>query len=183
MKKNVWKLVLVPALLSGLVACGNTDDTKEKEVTHPPKQEKPVEVKGENSKTETNQKVTDKEVQPVDKVTEEKTTEEPTVEPTKEPTTTIEKPATEPTEKPTAQKPTEPTKQPSTTESGVVTEKGTFVGLIDGSSFEVTVNGQSRTLRFDSALLSTVNNLKDDQSVEIQYTKNSYGQLLLKSIK
>jgi hypothetical protein len=66
--------------------------------------------------------------------------------------------------------------------SNVKTARGTYTGQIDGNSIEIRINGKPAAYRVSQKLFEVIDKLNEDDAVEIKYTQNEFGQLILDSI-
>ena len=68
-------------------------------------------------------------------------------------------------------------------DKGRIETEGMYVGEIDNSSIEITVNGVPMAFRYDDALRPVIDKLNKDDAVKISYYKNEYNQLILVNIQ
>lgn len=75
---------------------------------------------------------------------------------------------------------TETTPAPQSTKGSVV---GTYVGLVDSRTIEVTVNGTANIFSYDMSMQETVYGLSEQSKVEIAYKENGSGEKVITSIQ
>lgn len=63
------------------------------------------------------------------------------------------------------------------------TAKGVYVGQIDGNSIEIKVGENATAFRYPQKISSIIEQLNENDSVEIKYAQNEYGQLILSEIR
>ncbi|AMB91250.1 hypothetical protein ASM07_15510 [Bacillus altitudinis] len=75
------------------------------------------------------------------------------------------------------------TKKESTTKKNEVTKEGTYVGLADGHTIAVNIDGKEVAIQFGNTFSKQVNSLKEESKVKVTYTKDANGTLRLKTIE
>ncbi|AMM99513.1 hypothetical protein UP12_16670 [Bacillus pumilus] len=76
------------------------------------------------------------------------------------------------------------TKKESTTNNkNEVTKEGTYVGLADGHTIAVNIDGKEVAIQFGNTFSKQVNSLKEESKVKVTYTKDANGTLRLKTIE
>lgn len=65
----------------------------------------------------------------------------------------------------------------------LISAAGTYNGQIDGTSIEVSIDGEPEALRHEGKLQEEVEKLKAGTRVSVKYYKNAQGQLVLTEIK
>ncbi len=64
-----------------------------------------------------------------------------------------------------------------------ITKEGTFVGLADGHTIAVNIDGKEVAISFGNSFSKQVNSLKEESKVKVTYTKDANGTLRLKTIE
>lgn len=68
-------------------------------------------------------------------------------------------------------------------EENEVTKEGTYVGLADGHTIAVNIDGKEVAIQFGNTFSKQVNSLKEESKVKVTYTKDANGTLRLKTIE
>ncbi|BEV39969.1 hypothetical protein [Bacillus stercoris] len=68
-------------------------------------------------------------------------------------------------------------------DSNIETKEGTYVGLADTHTIEVTVDKEAVSLDITEESMSVLDKFNNGDKVKITYEKNNEGQLLLKDIE
>uniref|UniRef100_UPI003EBC5D09 hypothetical protein n=1 Tax=Bacillus maqinnsis TaxID=3229854 RepID=UPI003EBC5D09 len=74
-------------------------------------------------------------------------------------------------------------KESITNKKNEVTKEGTYVGLADGHTIAVNIDGKEVAIQFGNTFSKQVNNLKEESKVKVTYTKDANGTLRLKTIE
>ncbi|OLP66678.1 hypothetical protein BACPU_00370 [Bacillus pumilus] len=75
------------------------------------------------------------------------------------------------------------TKESTTNNKDEVTKEGTYVGLADGHTIAVNIDGKEVAIQFGNTFSKQVNSLKEESKVKVTYTKDANGTLRLKTIE
>ncbi|MCC9088362.1 hypothetical protein I5506_06445 [Bacillus pumilus] len=175
------KLITMPflVLLLGVVltACGTTNQSNDNNT--------------DNSKKETTEAADQNKENASDEKTEDKSASEKTDDQSKETAAKTEDQAGQSNEdaKESSSKEItkeEPAKDQSKAESTTkkeVTKEGTYVGLADGHTIAVNIDGKEVAIQFGNTFSKQVNSLKEESKVKVTYTKDANGTLRLKTIE
>ncbi|KML11279.1 hypothetical protein VL07_10475 [Bacillus safensis] len=74
-------------------------------------------------------------------------------------------------------------KESTTSKKNEVTKEGTYVGLADGHTIAVNIDGKEVAIQFGNTFSKQVNSLKEESKVKVTYTKDANGTLRLKTIE
>nr|MDF9460505.1 hypothetical protein [Bacillus pumilus] len=74
-------------------------------------------------------------------------------------------------------------KESTTNKKNEVTKEGTYVGLADGHTIAVNIDGKEVAIQFGNGFSKQVNSLKEESKVKVTYTKDANGTLRLKTIE
>ncbi|MFS0656767.1 hypothetical protein [Bacillus sp. 179-C3.3 HS] len=64
-----------------------------------------------------------------------------------------------------------------------VTKEGTYVGLADGHTIAVNINGKEVAIQFGNSFSKQVNSIKENEKVKVTYSKDENGTLRLSAIE
>ncbi|PCK19604.1 hypothetical protein CEY02_16445 [Bacillus pumilus] len=182
MKKLITMPFLVLLLGVILTACGttnqsndNTDNSKKETTADQSKEnasDETTEDKSTNEKTDDQSKETTAQTEDQAGQSNEDSKESSSKEITKE----------EPSNDQSKDEST--TKKESTTnKNNEVTKEGTYVGLADGHTIAVNIDGKEVAIQFGNSFSKQVNSLKEESKVKVTYTKDANGTLRLKTIE
>ncbi|WP_342474568.1 hypothetical protein NST32_16785 [Bacillus sp. FSL L8-0215] len=74
-------------------------------------------------------------------------------------------------------------KESTASKKNEITKEGTYVGLADGHTIAVNIDGKEVAIQFGNTFSKQVNSLKEESKVKVTYTKDANGTLRLKTIE
>ena len=187
MKKLITMPFLVLLLGVLLTACGTTNqsnaknkDYSKKETTEAADQKK-ENASEEKEKTEdqsSNEKADDQSKETVAQKEEQSGQSDEDAKDSSSKEITKEEPAKEQSKTDSKTK-----KESTTNKQNEVTKEGTYVGLADGHTIAVNIDGKEVAIQFGNTFSKQVNSLKEESKVKVTYTKDANGTLRLKTIE
>lgn len=64
-----------------------------------------------------------------------------------------------------------------------IEKTGTYVGLMDSNSCEITIDGNPTPFRLSDDVKSVIDGINPNEEVKLSYYENEYGQLVLTEIE
>ncbi|UYO37286.1 hypothetical protein NF868_14990 [Bacillus zhangzhouensis] len=180
------KLITMPflVLLLGvlLTACGTTNessDNNKKETTEAADQNKDKASNDEKTEDQSsNEKADDQSKETAGKTEEPAGQSDEEAKDSSSKEITKEEPAKDQSKADSKTK-----KQSTTSKKNEVTKEGTYVGLADGHTIAVNIDGKEVAIQFGNTFSKQMNSLKEESKVKVTYTKDANGTLRLKTIE
>ncbi|WMT29564.1 hypothetical protein RE735_03065 [Bacillus aerius] len=171
MKKLITMPFLVLLLGVMLTACGTSNQSNDNNA--------------DNSKKETTEAADQKKENATDEKTEDKSASEKADDASKDTAAQSDEEAKESSSKEITKEGTtnDQSQAESKTKKNEVTKEGTYVGLADGHTIAVNIDGKEVAIQFGNTFSKQVNSLKEESKVKVTYTKDANGTLRLKTIE